>query len=76
MNTDKSELETQGNGIIADVSGRLGKKKHKWDLDDNCSKCGLKRKARALSKNLRGYGHHLYDYKINGEWIASCPTCH
>lgn len=75
MNTDKSELDAQGNGIIADVSGRLGKKKHKWD-GDNCVKCGLTRKARALSKNLRGYGSYLYDYKINGEWVTSCPTCH
>lgn len=58
------------------VSGRLGKKKHKWD-GDNCVKCGLIRKQRALSKNLKGYyGIYLYDYKISGEWVASCPTCH
>lgn len=76
MITESISNEDKGNGALADVSGRLGKKKHKWDLEDTCSKCGLKRKERALSKNLRGYGHNLYDYKINGEWVASCPTCH
>jgi len=74
MNTESISNEEKGSGVLADVSGRLGKKKHKWD-GNNCGKCGLVRKARALSKNLRGYGHYLYDYKINGEWVASCQTC-
>ncbi len=74
----KDEVTTEAPlALNSVVSGRLGKKKHKWD-GDKCERCGLERKSRALSKNLRGYGagNFLYDYKISGEWVASCPTCH
>ena len=50
-------------------------KKHKWK-DDICIKCGLKRRYRALSKNLRAYyGKPFYDYLVNGEYVKERPEC-
>ena len=74
MKNENLNTEETANSDLGAVSGRL--KRHKWDDSNVCVKCGLKRKARALSKNLRGYGTYLFDYNINGEWVASCPTCH
>lgn len=59
--------------IIEQSIGRM--KRHKWNDENVCLKCGLERSRRALTKNLRSFGHWLYDYKVNGEWIPSSPNC-
>ena len=52
-------------------------KRHKWNDNDECIKCGLKRRKRPLTKTLRHYGvgNYLYDYLISDKWISKCPEC-
>lgn len=50
------------------------KRKHKWK-DNTCARCGLRRKERALSKNLLSVGHYFYDFLVDGKWIMERPEC-
>lgn len=50
------------------------KNNHRWN-NDTCINCGLIRKKKPLTMNLRSYGKYLHDYNVNGEWISIRPNC-
>jgi hypothetical protein len=59
--------------IIEQSIGRM--KRHKWKDGNICLKCGLERKRMALTKDLRSFGHYLYEFKVGEQWIFNTPSC-
>jgi hypothetical protein len=51
---------------------------HKWNLDDTCERCGLKRRFTRLSpKGRQGIlsGRPGYEFYVNNQWVFARTEC-
>lgn len=54
---------------------KIKKMKHKWEFEDTCEKCGLKRKFSKSSIDNMVFSKPITLYLVNDEWVLKNPKC-